>query len=188
MFWSNYLLNQANVTSIYPVAGVNRTMQGIIRALHPKEAEERATVRIARMAQQKGGRYNHTRAGSVNFLVLSCLSLASTLFLLTVSLTIPTPYSQQLTNLCLCPEEEVRVGAINVAVHDDITGAEIHFKMQCATMFYKVFDAYCMKLAVGRGTRKFLFIGDRVQNEATPNSMGMPDGAVIHAVVCGQLG
>ena len=63
MFWSNNLLNQANVTSVYPVAGVNRTMQGIIRALHPKEAEERATVRIARMAKQKGGRYNHTSAG-----------------------------------------------------------------------------------------------------------------------------
>ena len=30
-------------------------MRGIIQALHPKEAEERANERIARMAKQKGG-------------------------------------------------------------------------------------------------------------------------------------
>ncbi|OYV74992.1 MAG: hypothetical protein B7Z66_14530 [Chromatiales bacterium 21-64-14] len=71
---------------------------------------------------------------------------------------------------------------VNVIVRDQ-TGGEIHFKLKMHTKFGKVFASYCAKKGVDVNSMKFLFDGDRINEEKTPMDLEMTDGDVVDAVV-----
>ncbi|KAG2447318.1 hypothetical protein HYH02_007648 [Chlamydomonas schloesseri] len=83
-------------------------------------------------------------------------------------------------------DEEAKVktegNVINLVVKDQ-TGNEVHFKVKMKTRLEKVFNAYCNKKGVDPGSVRFLFDGQRIANESTPEQLDMQDGDVLDCVI-----
>jgi len=60
---------------------------------------------------------------------------------------------------------------------------EIHFKIKKHTSFKKLMDAYCERQGVAPDTVRFLFDGDRLTGEQTPNDVDMNDGDSVDALL-----
>lgn len=74
------------------------------------------------------------------------------------------------------PKQEGQV--INLIVKDQM-GAEVHFKVKSHTKLEKVFKAYCEKKSIEQQAVRFVFDGQRVNGDSTPESLGMEDGETI---------
>lgn len=79
------------------------------------------------------------------------------------------------------PEEEAPT-QLNVKVCDQ-GGQELFFKIKIHTQLKKVMNAYCERQAVARGLVRFLFEGERIQDNDTPESLSMEDGDMIQVFV-----
>jgi small ubiquitin-related modifier len=66
---------------------------------------------------------------------------------------------------------------ISIKVKDQ-SGGEIVFKIKPSTKFGRVWDAYCQKKAWDVGQVRFVFDGERLKPEQTPEEIGMEDGDV----------
>jgi len=79
-------------------------------------------------------------------------------------------------------EVKPAVGAINLKVASQ-DGNEIFFKIKRDTPLKRLLDAYCERQGVDHTNIRFLYDGERVADESTPNQMGMEDQDVIDAVL-----
>ena len=67
-------------------------------------------------------------------------------------------------------------------------GTEVYFKVKKTTKLKKLMDAYCARVGKEAGSIRFLFDGDRIQEDATPDQLGMEDEDEIDAMVEQQGG
>ncbi|WIA14529.1 hypothetical protein OEZ85_003048 [Tetradesmus obliquus] len=74
------------------------------------------------------------------------------------------------------PKQEGQV--INLIVKDQ-QGSEVHFKVKSHTKLEKVMKAYCDKKAIEQTAVRFVFDGQRVNPQSTPQNLGMEDGDII---------
>lgn len=74
---------------------------------------------------------------------------------------------------------------------DDITNKtneitknqKVYFKVKKTTKLKKLMDAYCARVGKEAGSIRFLFDGDRIAPDSTPNDLGMEDEDEIDAMV-----
>ncbi|VWU51019.1 small ubiquitin-related modifier [Hepatocystis sp. ex Piliocolobus tephrosceles] len=62
-------------------------------------------------------------------------------------------------------------------------GAEVFFKIKKQTKLEKLMEVYCSRLGQSSDAVRFLFDGDRIHGENTPDQLGIEDGDVIDAMV-----
>jgi small ubiquitin-related modifier len=62
-------------------------------------------------------------------------------------------------------------------------GKETVFKLKKSTALRKMMDAYCQREGLPADGVRFLFEGERLNREHTPESLGMEDGDVIDALI-----
>lgn len=67
-------------------------------------------------------------------------------------------------------------------------GNEVFFKIKKSTQLRKLMDAYCNRLGVALNSVRFLYDGDRIQANHTPDQLNMEDGDEIDAMVEQQGG
>eukprot|EP00451_Oxyrrhis_marina_P002772 CAMPEP_0204251978 /NCGR_PEP_ID=MMETSP0468-20130131/759_1 /ASSEMBLY_ACC=CAM_ASM_000383 /TAXON_ID=2969 /ORGANISM="Oxyrrhis marina" /LENGTH=92 /DNA_ID=CAMNT_0051225343 /DNA_START=53 /DNA_END=331 /DNA_ORIENTATION=+ len=67
-------------------------------------------------------------------------------------------------------------------------GNEVFFKIKRTTALKKLMDAYCNRLGVASGSIRFLYDGERLTPEQTPEELTMEDGDEIDAMVEQQGG
>ena len=60
---------------------------------------------------------------------------------------------------------------------------EVVFKIRKHTRLQKLMDAYCQRQSLNRGSVRFLFDGNRVNDDDTPRTLEMEDGDVIDVLV-----
>ena len=51
--------------------------------------------------------------------------------------------------------------------------SEVFFKIKKSTRFSKMFDAYCARQGIEKGSVRFLFEGERVSEEKTPEDVSI---------------
>merc|ERR1711959_606408 len=64
---------------------------------------------------------------------------------------------------------------INLKVKDQ-DNAEVHFKVRTGTKFKKIFDAFLQRKSLQPGSVRFLFDGERVREDQSPQELDMEDG------------
>merc|ERR1712083_867942 len=62
-------------------------------------------------------------------------------------------------------------------------GNEVYFKVKRTTMSKKLMDAYCSRVGKEPGSIRFLFDGERIQPNSTPEQLEMEDEDEIDAMV-----
>lgn len=62
-------------------------------------------------------------------------------------------------------------------------GSDLQFKVKTTTKFEKIFSAYCQRKSIQSSGYKFIFDGDRLQDNQTPADKDMSDNDVIDAVL-----
>ncbi|SCM23327.1 small ubiquitin-related modifier, putative [Plasmodium chabaudi chabaudi] len=62
-------------------------------------------------------------------------------------------------------------------------GAEVFFKIKRKTKLEKLMEVYCNRLGQSIEAVRFLYDGDRIHGENTPDQLGIEDGDVIDAMV-----
>jgi small ubiquitin-related modifier len=62
-------------------------------------------------------------------------------------------------------------------------GKETVFKLKKQTALRKMMDAYCQREGLPADGVRFLFEGERLNREQTPEALGMEDGDVIDALI-----
>lgn len=66
-------------------------------------------------------------------------------------------------------------------------GSELAFKVRSTTRFVKVIDAFCSARHIHPNAVRFLFDGQRLSDNDTPQQLGMQDGDIID-VALQQIG
>jgi len=62
-------------------------------------------------------------------------------------------------------------------------GTEIYFKIKRSTQLKKLMEAYCNRQGLSMAQCRFIFDGDRVREDQTPESLEMDNGDEIDAMV-----
>ncbi|CDP13791.1 unnamed protein product [Coffea canephora] len=62
-------------------------------------------------------------------------------------------------------------------------GSEVFFRIKRSTQLKKLINAYCERQSVELGSMVFLFDGQRLQGEQTPEQVSMEDGDEIDAML-----
>eukprot|EP00759_Apiculatamorpha_spiralis_P053853 PhF_6_TR6484/c0_g1_i1/m.9678/K12160/SUMO, SMT3; small ubiquitin-related modifier len=62
-------------------------------------------------------------------------------------------------------------------------GAEVYFKIKKQTQLKKLMEAYCKKQGISRTSVRFLYDGNPIEEEKTPEELGMEDDDVIDAMI-----
>mmetsp|Transcript_9730 Transcript_9730/g.10779 ORF Transcript_9730/g.10779 Transcript_9730/m.10779 type:complete len:93 (+) Transcript_9730:82-360(+) len=62
-------------------------------------------------------------------------------------------------------------------------GTEVLFKIKNKTQLRKLMDAYCQRQAIDPNSVRFLYDGERIQEDQTPAGLDMEDQDVIDAVL-----
>jgi len=65
----------------------------------------------------------------------------------------------------------------------DQEGNEVYFKIKRSTPLRKLMDAYCSRQAKSQDSIRFLYDGQRVLPDSTPEEMDMEDNDIIDAVL-----
>lgn len=82
------------------------------------------------------------------------------------------------------PEKEVKAEVPQVSLKVvNADGAEMYFKIKRGTQLKKLMDAYCKKQGIQRTSVRFLFDGAPIDENKTPDDIGMEDDDVIDAMV-----
>jgi small ubiquitin-related modifier len=77
-------------------------------------------------------------------------------------------------------EEKPKQLSLKVVSQD---GNEVYFKIKGTTPMRKLIETYCSRQAVSVSAIRFLYDGQRVQPDATPNSLDMEEDDIIDAVL-----
>lgn len=62
-------------------------------------------------------------------------------------------------------------------------GSEVYFKIKKKTKLEKLMTTYCNRLGQSLDAVRFLFDGDRIRGECTPEELGIENGDIIDAMV-----
>ncbi|KAI9757340.1 MAG: hypothetical protein M1815_001427 [Lichina confinis] len=75
------------------------------------------------------------------------------------------------------PEDPQPTEHLNIKVTDN--NNEVFFKIKRTTALKKLMDAFCERQGKSPTTVRFLFDGNRVQPQDSPNSLDMQDGDTL---------
>ena len=62
-------------------------------------------------------------------------------------------------------------------------GTEIYFKIKRTTQLKKLMDAYCQRQGLANNQCRFIFDGERIKDDDTPESLEMENGDEIDVMV-----
>ena len=62
-------------------------------------------------------------------------------------------------------------------------GTEIFFKIKRSTQLKKLMDAYCQRQGLANNQCRFIFDGERIKDDDTPDSLEMENGDEIDVMV-----
>ena len=62
-------------------------------------------------------------------------------------------------------------------------GTEIYFKIKRTTQLKKLMDAYCQRQGLANNQCRFIFDGERVKDDDTPDGLEMENGDEIDVMV-----
>ncbi|EKX74217.1 ubiquitin domain containing protein [Theileria equi strain WA] len=62
-------------------------------------------------------------------------------------------------------------------------GSEVYFKIKKKTKLEKLMTTYCSRLGKSPDAVRFLFDGDRIKGDSTPEELGIEHGDIIDAMV-----
>lgn len=71
---------------------------------------------------------------------------------------------------------------IQITVKDP-QGEDVYFKVRKTTKMRKLFQAFCKRSNVDPSTMRFFFQGERIQEDETPESLGLKEGDKIESFV-----
>ncbi len=94
----------------------------------------------------------------------------------------PPPTAQLTTVAPECKKEEGEQTHITLQAVSQ-TGDSLQFKVRMTTPLQKVIDAYCSRMHVEADSVRFLYDGDRIKGENTPEMMHMEDGDILDVVL-----
>ena len=77
------------------------------------------------------------------------------------------------------PGKEIHIN-IKVKAQD---GTEIYFKIKRSTALKKLMDAYCQRQGLGQNQCRFIFDGERIKDDDTPDGLEMENGDEIDVMV-----
>ncbi|KAI3436522.1 hypothetical protein D9Q98_005939 [Chlorella vulgaris] len=77
-------------------------------------------------------------------------------------------------------EEGAKAEAISIKVKDQ-SGGEVVFRVKGHTKFEKIISAFCQKKSVDPAQVRFVFDGNRINAQSTPDDEGMVEGDTIDA-------
>jgi small ubiquitin-related modifier len=84
------------------------------------------------------------------------------------------------------PSEEQTEGGdgahVNITIKDP-QGEETYFKVKRSTRLRKLFQAFCKRSNTDSSTMRFFFGGERINDDQTPEELGLRDGDKIDAFV-----
>jgi len=80
------------------------------------------------------------------------------------------------------PEEAAAAATITLKVVDS-EGSEVTFKIKRTTPLRKLMEAYCQRHSLNINAVRFLYDGDRITPDATPDLLKMEDGDLIDIAV-----
>mmetsp|Transcript_17670 Transcript_17670/g.34224 ORF Transcript_17670/g.34224 Transcript_17670/m.34224 type:complete len:114 (+) Transcript_17670:1443-1784(+) len=60
---------------------------------------------------------------------------------------------------------------------------EVHFKVKKTTKFEKIMEAFCKKKGVDKANTRFIFDGQRINGQQTPNDLDMEDDDTIEVMM-----
>jgi len=78
--------------------------------------------------------------------------------------------------------EEKYPNTINLRVVSQ-DGTEVYFKIKKQTPLRKLIEAYCGRQGIDANTVRFLYDGQRIQQDQTPKELEMEDNDIIDAVL-----
>lgn len=62
-------------------------------------------------------------------------------------------------------------------------GGEVDFRIKLSMRLGKLMDVYCLRRSIQPDAIRFLFDGQRIRQDQTPEELGMADGDIIDAMV-----
>ncbi|EDO06751.1 Ubiquitin-like pmt3/smt3 family protein [Babesia bovis T2Bo] len=62
-------------------------------------------------------------------------------------------------------------------------GSEVYFKIKKKAKLEKLMSTYCVRLGQSPDAVRFLFDGDRIKGDSTPEELGIEHGDIIDAMV-----
>lgn len=71
---------------------------------------------------------------------------------------------------------------INIKVVDS-DGSEIFFMIKTTTSLQKLINAYCKRQGITKGVARFIFDGNRIGPEDTPETLDIQDGDAIDVMI-----
>mmetsp|Transcript_35541 Transcript_35541/g.68122 ORF Transcript_35541/g.68122 Transcript_35541/m.68122 type:complete len:96 (-) Transcript_35541:390-677(-) len=71
---------------------------------------------------------------------------------------------------------------LNIKVKDSDNN-EVHFKVKKTTKFEKIMEAFCKKKGVDKANTRFIFDGQRINGQQTPNDLDMEDDDTIEVMM-----
>ncbi|XP_059128966.1 small ubiquitin-related modifier 1-like [Peromyscus eremicus] len=80
------------------------------------------------------------------------------------------------SSVVLEDKKEGKVIEVKVIAQD---GNEIHFKMKMTTQLRKLKESYCQRQGVPSNSLKFLFEGQRIADNHTPEELGLEEEDMI---------
>eukprot|EP00798_Chlamydomonas_sp_ICE-L_P027020 gene27020-2247_t len=87
----------------------------------------------------------------------------------------------------MADEQKPKQEVISIIVRDQqgntAFASEVTFKVKPTTKFSKIIDAYCAKKAIDSSTIRFMFDGNRIQKDSTPQELEMEDSDIVDALV-----
>jgi small ubiquitin-related modifier len=73
-------------------------------------------------------------------------------------------------------------GHVNITIKDP-QGEETYFRVKRSTRMRKLFQAFCKRSNIDPSTMRFFFSGERINEDQTPEDLGLHDGDKIDAFV-----
>lgn len=72
---------------------------------------------------------------------------------------------------------------VRLEVVDPNDDGRVSFKLKRKSSIKKLLDAYCVKKGLVRGSVRFTFDGQRIDEKSTPTELEMDDGDIIDVMV-----
>ena len=79
--------------------------------------------------------------------------------------------------------QDVEDATINLTVVDPQGGEEVLFKIKRSAKMRRLFAAYCKRMNYDQETMRFFYQGERINDDDTPDTLVLKDGAKIDAFV-----
>lgn len=80
------------------------------------------------------------------------------------------------------PEETIPANTINIRVVAQ-DGSEILFRIKKTTPLKKLIESWCTRMGTSMQATRFLYEGQRINAEQTPEDLKMEDKAIVDAVL-----